>query len=396
MMTATFLRARLIVCVLNALPTASLLNLPSIACRGAGAGHSHYARRHGSAWGPRLAVPTLYEELAVDVARPSNGTHGWTAVAVSYVGTEDIGTVIDRGLAAHGIDTRDALVSVRLDEEVLSEAHYCAAVGDRRLEILFTKDSAVHRAVAEGGVLQSQVNTLEAKVEALQADIVNLKADTDAKIEALESNNSELGVDIVNLKADIVNMKANKRVSIVQNILKDFGDLFRLRYTKTTLAKDLEELAGERNDAVHFVRVGQKSVQNFSALHTYDLSPEMLKKESTYDNRALLSAKVWIVCEFLKQGLPEVRVSTSPPSMPPPPSSTTTLHPTHTTRANRLTRNRLTRHTSQRAGYPRELRWRNRRVRLRRVGGLRESGTSMRCATFSWLQISMKAKSLTH
>jgi len=73
-------------------------------------------------------------------------------------------------------------------------------------------------------------------------------------------------------------------------------------------------LAGKRNDAVHFVRVGQKFVQNFSALRTYDLSPDMLKKESTYDSRALLSAKVWIVCEFLKQGLPEVRVFISPPS----------------------------------------------------------------------------------
>ena len=253
---------------------------------------------------------TLYEQLAVDVARSSNGTHGWTAVEVSYVGSEAIGTVIDRGLAAHGIDTRDALVSVRLDEEVLSEAHYCVAVGDRRLEILFTKESAVHRAVAEGGVLQIQVNTLEAKVEAL-----------DAKIEALESDNSKLGVDIVNLKADNSKLQAkfdrlesDKRASIVQNMLKDFGDLFRLRYTETALAKDLEELAGKRNDAVHFLRVGQKFVQNFSALRTYDLSPDMLKKVGTYDSRALLSAKVWIVCEFLKQGLPEVRVFISPPS----------------------------------------------------------------------------------
>jgi len=263
----------------------------------------------------------LYEELAVDVAQPSNGTHGWTAVAVSYVGNEAIGTVIDRGLAAHGIDTRDALVSVRLDEEVLSEAHYCVAVGDRRLEILFTKESAVHRAVAEGGVLQIQVNTLEAKVEALDAkiealesdnsklgvDIVNLKADTDAKIEALESDNSKLQAKFDRLESD-------KRASIVQNMLKDFGDLFRLRYTETALAKDLEELAGKRNDAVHFLRVGQKFVQNFSALHTYDLSPEMLKKVGTYDSRALLSAKLWIVREFLKQGLPEVRVFTPPPS----------------------------------------------------------------------------------
>ena len=120
MMTATFLCAGLIVCVLNALPTASWPHRASIAFSRAGAGLSPKPHHFDHCGQPRSAVPKLYQELAVDVARPSNGTHGWTAVAVSYDGNEDIGTVIDRGLAAHGINPRDALVSVRLDEEVRS------------------------------------------------------------------------------------------------------------------------------------------------------------------------------------------------------------------------------------------------------------------------------------
>jgi hypothetical protein len=119
---------------------------------------------------------------------------------------------------------------VRLGKEVLSEAHYCAAVGDRPLEIVFKQKYVVF-------------------------------------------------IDV------------------------------------TALATYLEAVADGYNDAVHFfICVGQKSMQHLSTLRPYGLSPGKLKKESTYDSSALLSAKVWIVREFVKQGLPEVRVFISPPS----------------------------------------------------------------------------------
>ena len=181
--SSLFQYALIIVCVLYATKTASLLHSPSIACRPVDVGRSptpHHApalpARRGWALGPHRAVSTS-SVVTVDVAGPLNGTSSWTAVEVLYDEADEIGTVIDRGLAAHGVGTREVLVSVRLDGEILSPEHYGNAVGGRRLEMVFKKDSVAHVAIAFAGVLLSKVGSLEAEIVVLKADNVELKAE---------------------------------------------------------------------------------------------------------------------------------------------------------------------------------------------------------------------------
>jgi len=408
--TSSLFQYALIVCVLFATKTASLLHSPFFfACRPVDVSRSptpHHApalpARRGWALGPHRSVPTS-SVVTVDVPDPANGT----AVEVLYDEADEIGTVIDRGLAAHGVGTREVLVSVRLDGEILSPEHYGNAVGGRRLEMVFKKDSVAHVAIAFAGVLLSKVGSLEAEIVELKADNVVLKAENvvlkanDAKQEdairnqndairnqndtirnqndairnqndtirkqndairnqndtirkqndticKLEANDAKQEDAIRNLVADIRNQndairnqndtirnlvaenvlkRVMMRASIVDNVVKDFGDLFRLRSTNTTLATSLKAMSDKRNDAVHFMRAGQTSLQNFSALRTY-LSREKLDETRQSDSCAVLSAKVWMLSEFLKQGLPEVRVPTFPPH--PRPHHTTPHHTTRT------------------------------------------------------------------
>jgi len=283
-------------------------------------------------------------------------------VQVLYDEADEIGTVIDRGLAAHGVGTREVLVSVRLDGEILSMEYYGDAVGGRRLEMVFKKDSVALVAFAFAGVLLSKVGSLEAAIVELKDEqrkrkdeISELQDDTrklqdnqrkredairnqndairnqndairnqnDAirnqndAIRKLQDNQRKREDDTRRLQAANVLNGLGFRASFVKHWLKDFGDFFRLRSTNTTLATSLEVLADNCNNDGYFMRVGQTSLQNFSALRTYYLSREMLEKARKYDSRAVLSAKVWMFREFLKQGLPEVRVPTFPPHLRP-------------------------------------------------------------------------------
>ena len=391
--TSSLFQYALIVCVLFATKTASLLHSPFFfACRPVDVSRSptpHHApalpARRGWALGPHLAVSTS-SVVTVDVAGPLNGTSSWTAVEVLYDEADEIGTVIDRGLAAHGVGTREVLVSVRLDGEILSPEHYGNAVGGRRLEMVFKKDSVAHVAIAFAGVLLSKVGSLEAEIVELKAndakqedairnqndtirnqndairnqndtirkqndairnqnDTIRKQNDTICKLEANDAKQEDAIRNLVadirnqndairnqndtirNLVAENVLKRVMMRASIVDNVVKDFGDLFRLRSTNTTLATSLKAMSDKRNDAVHFMRAGQTSLQNFSALRTY-LSREKLDETRQSDSCAVLSAKVWMLSEFLKQGLPEVREPTFPPH--PRPHHTTPVHK-HTT-----------------------------------------------------------------
>ena len=299
------------------------------------------------------ARPDAVVQLAattVDATGFATGDYRWIIANIPYGKNESINEVINRGLAAHDT-TRNALVSVHLEGEVLSEDNWHGAIDNRQLRMKFeTKDAVVVEAEAVNGTLLVKVKALKTKVDALERDstikmgridalqgeIGALQRDNTIKtgeIVALQRDNTIKTGRIDALQRDNTITRLNIRFSLVQDLVKDFTsqlELADILETSEDLKADFKDLREARNDEAHFMRMGSKQLTKGSELLEYTPSPR-------YDSRAVLCTKMRMMREFFSQGLPQVHqpafrsepvphahIQAHQPRFPPPPPHTGT------------------------------------------------------------------------
>ena len=255
-----------------------------------------------------------------------------------YAVDEVIAAVVDRGLSSYGAK-RDELLSAYLDGEALPEDKWCGAIGDRWLQM----DLKVGALLAANGTLFSknmtmfevkdnalendtdtctyqigllEVGSLDERVDKLALETQSLQERTKQQfleIQSLKESTKQLALDIESLQEDNKWKKVKACSSNVVDLLKDFGHVF-LRYTPSSKMSAAKRAAivsvkdhgldGESflDGKSNFFRVRDQRLLDAAALSTYD------PPDCGYDSRAVLCAKVWMMRELFKQGLPKVRV----------------------------------------------------------------------------------------
>jgi hypothetical protein len=260
----------------------------------------------------------------VDLACEQDGKFCWVVTGIPYSPSDLLAHVISRGIAAYGASA--SVVSVHADNVYLPEDRWHGEIGHRRVLMVLKDGTSFLQLVADNGKLTAEVKALSTKIEDLEAANEDLKVEIkDLKVEIkdqkVEIKDQKVEIkdliekDVVkatkieNLEAtnkDLTDDRDQRRLSSREQrslmILKDVMDAVGARQVEGKFLL-YECLVSSRNDDVHFLRMGQKSVRDPAELQEYCPSRAGL------DSRAVLCAKLKMVRDFVQQGLPEVRMS---------------------------------------------------------------------------------------
>ena len=196
----------------------------------------------------------------------------------------------------------DSLEVGSLDERVDKLALETQSIRESTNQLALSIDSlaeSTNQLFLETQSIRESTQSLQERVEQMDQRIEQ----QDLRIEQMDQRIQQQDLRIDSLNERVKNDRIMACSSNVVDLLKDFGHVFlRYRPSSKMSAAKRAAIVAMRNDfdgKSVFLSVRDHRLSGATALSTYDRG---------YNSRAVLCAKVWMIRELFKQGLPKVRV----------------------------------------------------------------------------------------